>query len=156
MTVATRARTSLSIDDVNDLEVSWLEADEALSVEDRLIAKVLTTAYYHDKVCQKLQHGMEVLLHAKPVDLVAEDIAGWLRMATQRLDVRLHDAATSRVKSNPLMALIRDHSIEEYLSSAEFDAFMFPIFEESGIGDRYESRSTWEVYPYPGIEKDAA
>ncbi len=138
--------------DVNALEDLWAEGHKLPTPEAMLLDDILTTAFHHDKICQKLEHGLAVMLASKPADYRAIDVAGYIRMATIDLCIQLHDAARRRMASLGFFAqeIIDGNAIAD-LRCERLDEFMRPIFDESGIGERYETRSTYEVYRYPGL-----
>lgn len=128
-----------------------------LRPDQQLLGSILRTAVYHDTVYQHLENNVYTKLglhnysqHQKEHD--DGDISDLVFQAVQ-VSAALAAAALRRIPSLPVFVkAAAGKGVIEELAGEELDAFMRPIFEESGMGDRFELRSGYHVY---GRAKDA-
>jgi hypothetical protein len=120
-----------------------------------MLDAIFSVAVSHDRHCQKLEDALyrAVALRGSTKRTATvdshemEDLIGDLRWATVDLCAAIAEAAVRRVLgTRPLDRRISDTGLIEELHPADLEQFMRPIFEESGIGDRFEVRSAAQVY----------
>lgn len=127
--------------------------DVDLSPEQQVLGSILRTAIYHDTVCQHLEAkmyrklGLHGYSHEKEHD--DGDLLDYVAEAVQ-VSAVLAAAALRRIPSIPVFvkAAAGKGAIEE-LCGDDLEAFMRPIFEDSGIGERFEVRTGYQVYRDP-------
>lgn len=127
-------------------------AFERLTPRARLLDAILALAVAHDKVCQSVDEtvyayygitrGGEPIAFGNADDGPLSD----LRYTTIELCAAVAEAAVRRLPAfEPFADELAGGGIVLGLRGAALDAFMRPIFEESGIGDRFEVRMRHEV-----------
>jgi len=159
MAVTTRADLAMSPEEEvlfehDRKEQAELEAlrgtdDPAGAPETRVLDAILSVAESHDRVCQYMEDklrrdlGIRGGAHGQPHD---DAELNALLFSVIELCAILAPAAMRRIPA-PVFAkaVAVDGTIEE-LQGDELEAFMRPIFEESGIGSRFEVRSGYQVY----------
>ena len=163
MAVATRADLAMSPEEEvllehdrkEQAELEALRGTDDPAPETRVLDAILSVAESHDRVCQYLENKLHRELgirggglHGQPHD--DAELNAYLSSVIELCAI-LTPAAMRRIPA-PVFAkaVAFDGTIEE-LQGDELEAFMRPIFEESGIGSRFEVRSGYQVY-----ELDAA
>ena len=113
------------------------------SDEARVLDAILSVATSHDTVCQYNENRIyKQLGQADRDDSALNDyIYGVIELCAI-----LAPAALRRVPARVFARATADNGEIQALNGAELEAFMRPIFEESGIGERFESRTGYAVY----------
>ena len=130
-------------------ELEALRGTDDPAPETRVLDAILSVAVSHDRVCQYMEDklrrelGIRGGAHGRPHD---DAELNDLLFSVIELCAILAPAAMRRIPA-PVFAkaVAFDGTIEE-LQGDELEAFMRPIFEESGIGSRFEVRSGYQVY----------
>lgn len=124
--------------------------DILVTAQDRLLNEVLDAAVSHDTKCQWLSARIWAGLCAKPVERETIDWVVNLQYEVVALCVRLLPAAQNlAARLDPLAGELVKTTIISELDEAGLDQFLRPVFEASGMGDRFEPRHKYEVYPAP-------
>ena len=120
---------------------SEIKLSDATSVLD----SILSVAVSHDTVCQYAESRMYKQLGLDGDDSRLND---YLYSAVTLCAI-LAPAAMRRVPAPVYAKAIARSGEIESLNGDELDAFMRPIFEEAGIGERFEVRTGYQVYRDP-------
>jgi len=137
-----------------DAEQAELEAlrgtdDPAGAPETRVVDAILSVAVSHDRVCQYLENklhrelGIRGGAHGRPHD---DAELNDLLFSVIELCAILAPAALRRIPAPIFAKAVAFNGTIEGLQGDELDAFLRPIFEEAGIGARFEVRSGYQVY----------
>jgi len=129
-----------------------------LGDEQRVLASILRVAVSHDTVCQHLEHKMYRKLGIYGASHEARHDDGEmsdLLFEAVQLSAALAPAALRRVPSPVFAKATAATGVIEELSGDDLQAFMRPIFEESGLGERFEVRTGYQVY-VRAVPQDAA
>jgi hypothetical protein len=117
---------------------------------------IFTIAIAHDIVCQEAEDALFRLVGYRGPEKTApidtgdfEDLEGAYRWAMIELCATVARAAISRLEILAPFKMSEDGSIADLQGDA-LDRFLRPIFEESGIGDRFEVRSGHAVFKREG------
>jgi hypothetical protein len=122
----------------------------------KLLDSIFSAAIDHDKKCQRTEDDFyrmagyrggpyhnETLVDSRRF----EDLEGKHRWAMVEVCATIAAAALRRVSAiGPFAREIVDHGLLHELGADQFSEFMRPIFEESGIGERFEIRQGYEVF----------
>jgi hypothetical protein len=131
------------------------EAETELPDRTRLLDSIFSAAIDHDTKCQRAEDEFYryvgyrdgpksgTLVDSKTF----ESLEGNHRWAMIEVCATVAAASLRRVSAiGPFAGEIVDHGLLHELGTDRFSEFMRPIFEESGIGDRFEVRQGYDVY----------
>ena len=113
------------------------------SAEARVLDAILSVAMSHDTVCQYHESRMYKQLGQGDRDDSAlnDYVYGVIELCAI-----LAPAALRRIPARVFAKATADNGEIQSLRGAELESFMRPIFEESGIGERFEAGTGYDVY----------
>jgi hypothetical protein len=130
----------------DDAEQTWSAAAETLSQEDQVVEGILLKAHYHDAVCQEIYRSIYWDLgdHRGLSDLI--DRIGYLNFAIVGLCTQIGESARGRARELSWLGQAAKDAIGD-LDNRGVEGLLRPIFDQSGIGYRFEAQSVFEKYP---------
>lgn len=124
--------------------------DVKLSAEARVLDSILSVAISHDTVVQHYEDRLEAQLGLRGDRQPFQDDDSRVNdhaYAVVELCASLAAAALRRVPTTPAFTeIISTSDAIGSLQGEDLEGFMRPIFEESGIGERFEVRTGHQVY----------
>lgn len=156
MAVATRADLAtpeeeawLELERKDEAELEALRGAVAPAPETRILEAILSVATSHDRVCQHTEDKLHRKLGIRGDEHSprhGDDALNAHLYSVIELCAILAPAAMRRIPAPIFAKAVAFNGTIEELQGDELNAFMRPIFEESGIGPRFEVRTGYQVY----------